>query len=64
MNLSKEKLNYAKLLSPSTYVPNFANPFYVANGTASALGKTYRSSTTAAYDLGVAVGDLFKKTIR
>ena len=59
--LSREKLNYAKLLNPFTYVPNFVNPFYIAGGLASAAGKVYRGTTTAVYDLGAAVRDLFKK---
>src|SRR3989338_6810083 len=41
--LSKEKLNYAKLLNPFTYLPKFANPFYVASGAASAAGRVYGS---------------------
>ena len=53
--LSKEKLNYAKLLNPFTYVPNFANPFYLVSGTASFIGKTYRKVTSAISDLGSAV---------
>ncbi|GEM_PF-2659714 len=59
--LSKEKLNYGKLLNPMTYVPNFLNPFYVTSGAASVAAKTYGSITTAASDLGTAVRNaLFK----
>ena len=60
--LSKEKLNYAKLLNPLTYIPKFTNPFYLASGIASPAGKVYRSVTTATYDFGSAVRDWFRKT--
>jgi len=60
--LSKENLNYWKLLNPFTYLPKFANPFYVASGAASAAGRVYGSITTAVSDFGSAVRDLFKKT--
>lgn len=60
--LSKEKLNYVKLLNPWVYIPKFANPFYVASGVASAAGKVYRNATTAIYDIGSAVRDWFRKT--
>ena len=59
--LSKEKLNYAKLFNPLTYVPNFVNPFYLVSGAASVGGKIYRGVTKAAYDIGSAIGSLFKK---
>lgn len=59
--LSKEKLNYAKLLNPFNYLPKFANPFYVASGATSVAGKVYRNVTTAIYDIGSAVRDWFKK---
>ena len=59
--LSKENLNYAKLLNPFTYIPNFVNPFYIASGLGTAAGKVYRGTTTAVYDLGAAVRDSFKK---
>ncbi len=59
--LSKEKLNYAKLLNPFTYIPKFANPFYVASGAASAAGRVYGSITTAISDFGSVVRDWFKK---
>ena len=60
--LSKEKLNYAKLLNALTYIPKFTNPFYLASGIASPAGKVYRSVTTATYDFGSAVRDWFRKT--
>jgi len=57
--LSKEKLDYTKLLSPLTYVPNFANPFYIVSGLATASAKTYRRITGAAYGIGLAVRGTF-----
>ena len=62
--LSPEKINYWKLnpfRHPSTYLPNFLNPFYLASDAASVMGKAYRGVTTAAYDIGSAIGSLFKK---
>ena len=58
--LSPEKIEYKKLLYPSTYLPNFMNPFYLASGTVSLLSKTYNKVATAAYSLGSAIRDLFK----
>lgn len=58
--LSKENLNYLKLLNPLTYVPNFLNPFYLASGAASATGKIYRGVTSAAYGIGSALGSAIK----
>ena len=42
------KINYKKLLYPSTYIPNFANPLYMAEG----LGSLHQRATNKAYDLG------------
>ena len=41
---SKEKLNYKKLFNPSTYLPNFLNPFYMAEGLASLISRAVRPS--------------------
>ncbi|MBI2649943.1 hypothetical protein HYX04_01375 [Candidatus Woesearchaeota archaeon] len=65
MLLSKEgKVEYKRLLYPSTYLPNVLNPFYLMSGAASVGGKLYRGVTKAAYDIGSAirsvVGGLFK----
>ena len=60
--LSPEKLEYKRLLYPSTYLPNFLNPFYLASGTVSVLSKTYNKVTSAAYGLGSAIRSLFKAT--
>lgn len=60
--LSKENLNYWKLLNPFTYIPKFANPFYVTSGVGSAVGKVYNKITTAIYDLGSAVRDWYNKS--
>ena len=60
--LSKEKLNYAKLLNPFTYVPNFLNPFYLANSVVNTTGKVYRDVITAASDLGASVRNILSKT--
>lgn len=59
--LSKEKLDYAKLLNPFAYLPKFANPFYTAGGLASAIGKNYAEVNKAAYNLGSFVRSIFKK---
>ena len=59
--LSPEKIEYKRLLYPSTYLPNFLNPFYLVSGTASVAGKTYRGVASAAYGIGSAIGSLFKK---
>ena len=56
--LSKENLNYAKLFNPFTYVPNFLNPFYLAEGAGNLLGRINRT----AYSIGSAIGDLFRVT--
>ena len=58
--LSPEKIEYKKLLYPSTYLPNFLNPFYLASGIASAADKAYRGVTTAAYEIGSAIGSTIK----
>ncbi|MBI2559143.1 hypothetical protein HYW20_07525 [Candidatus Woesearchaeota archaeon] len=60
--LSKENLNYAKLLNPLTYIPKFANPLYITSGISSYAGKVYNKVSTAIYDLGSAVGGWFRKT--
>jgi len=63
MMMSTEgKVEYKRLLYPSTYLPNFINPFYLLSGAASVGGKVYRGITNAAYDIGSAIGGLFKKT--
>lgn len=54
--LSKENLNYAKLFNPFTYIPNFVNPFYLAQGVGSLLGRAYKGI----YNLGSAIGDFFR----
>ena len=41
---SKEKLSYKKLFNPSTYLPNFLNPFYLAEGLASLISRAVRPS--------------------
>ncbi|MBI2655859.1 hypothetical protein HYX06_05565 [Candidatus Woesearchaeota archaeon] len=41
---SKEKLDYKKLFNPSTYLPNFLNPFYIVEGLASLISRAVRSS--------------------
>ncbi len=41
---SKEKLDYIKLFNPSTYLPNFLNPFYIAEGLASLISRAVRPS--------------------
>jgi len=58
--LSPEKIEYKRLLYPSTYLPNVLNPFYLAGGIATAAGKAYNKATTAAYSLGSAIRNLFK----
>ena len=58
--LSKEKLNYWKLLNPLNYVPKIINPFYLAGGLGSASGKIYRGITSAGYSLGSWMRDIFK----
>ncbi|MBI4452886.1 hypothetical protein HY637_05640 [Candidatus Woesearchaeota archaeon] len=40
--LSRDKLNYLKLLNPFTYLPKFANPVYIVKGLAS-LAHRYRA---------------------
>ena len=40
--MSKEKLNYKKLFNPSTYLPNFLNPFYLAEGLANLISRAVR----------------------
>lgn len=57
--LSKEKLNYAKLLNPFTHIPKFANPFYVVGGVANVADKISSKVTSAIYDLGTAVRSWF-----
>lgn len=42
--MSKEKLNYKKLFSLSTYLPNFLNPFYLAEGLASLISRAVNPS--------------------
>ena len=42
--MSKEKLNYKKLFNPSTYLPNFLNPFYLAEGLASLISRAVMPS--------------------
>ena len=42
--MSKEKLSYKKLFNPSTYLPNFLNPFYLAEGLASLISRAVRPS--------------------
>ena len=42
--LSREKLKYLKLLNPFTYVPNWANPFYLSEGLASLISRAVRPS--------------------
>lgn len=41
---SKEKLHYGKLFNPSTYLPNFLNPFYLAEGLASLISRAVSPS--------------------
>lgn len=65
MLLSKEgKVDYKKLFYPSTYLPNFINPFYLVSGVASVAGKAYKGITATAYGIGSAIssliGTLFK----
>lgn len=58
MLLSKEgKIEYKRLLYPSTYLPNFINPFYLASGAGSLLGRGY----STVYRFGSAIADLFKR---
>src|SRR3989338_1447713 len=57
--LSKEKLDYSKLLNPFTYVPNFMNPFYVAGGIGLSAGKVYKGVAKGIYDLGSSVRSIF-----
>ncbi|MDP3765501.1 MAG: hypothetical protein Q8R04_03230 [Nanoarchaeota archaeon] len=47
--LSPEKLSYKRLLYPSTYLPNFLNPFYLASGTGSLIERI-STSLNGAYD--------------
>lgn len=49
--LSRYKLNYWKLLNPATYLPNWANPFYLAEGLASLVSKAVRPSPKPAAQL-------------
>ena len=49
--LSREKLKYLKLLNPFTYVPNWANPFYLAEGLASLISKAVRPNPKPAQAL-------------
>ena len=58
--LSPEKISYKKLLYPSTYLPNFINPFYLTSGAISVTGKAYGGVTAAAYDMGSALGSAIK----
>lgn len=53
--LSKEKLNYAKLLNPFTYIPKFANPFYLIGGTSNLAGRAYNQIAKGSYSLGSAI---------
>jgi len=57
--MSPEKISYKKL-GYSLLSPVYA-PFYLVSGAASVAGKAYRGITTAAYDIGSAIGSLFKK---
>lgn len=59
--LSKEKLDYSKLLNPLAYLPNFANPFYLGSGAASLAGKTFRGTASAAYGMGSSLNSLITK---
>lgn len=60
LSKNEGKVEYKRLLYPSTYLPNVLNPFYLMSGAASVAGKAYRGVTTAAYDIGSAIGSLFK----
>lgn len=66
--LSRENLNYAKLLNPFTYVSKFLNPFYVASGAATAAYKGAKNLFKPIYALGSAFGEkiasLFKASPR
>lgn len=42
--MSKEKLDYKKLFRLSTYLPNFLNPFYLAEGLASLISRAVSPS--------------------
>ena len=59
--LSKENLNYLKLLNPFTYVPNFLNPFYLVSGAATATYKAGKGVLEAAYAIGSTLYDKIKK---
>ena len=58
--LSPEKMEFKKLFYPSSYLPNFLNPFYLVSGAASVGSRIYRGVAKAAYDIGSLIGDLFK----
>ena len=58
--LSKENLNYLKLLNPLTYVPNFLNPFYLVSGAATAAYKTGKGVFEAASAVGSTLYDKIK----
>ena len=57
--MSPEKISYKKL-GKALLSPLYA-PFYLAGGAASVTGKAYRGVTAAAYDIGSAISNLFKK---
>ena len=59
--LSKEKLNYSKLLNPLTYIPNFLNPFYLVSGAATATYKVGKGVFEAASAIGSTLYDKISK---
>lgn len=61
--LSKEKLDYSKLLNPFSYIPNFSNPFYLASGAAGLGGKAFRGSASLAYGIGSSLSSIVKNLI-
>ena len=61
--LSTDKLKYAKLLNPSTYIPDSLNPKYLAEGIGSALGKVYKQVTSTAYQIGSLINSAYKTLV-
>ena len=55
--LSRESLNYAKLLNPFTYVPKFLNPFYLVGGAANAAYKAAKNLFEPIYAIGSTLGE-------
>ena len=56
------KINYKKLLYPSTYIPNFANPFHLVSGFATYGSKLYDKFTSGAYKAASGLRDWWDKS--